>query len=104
MTYLGLGTARWLAALMMAWVFLDAFTHRTAPRGWASVIVTVLFMGSIQMIGLGIVGEYLRLIFLESKGRPTYIVDEERSLPEPESPSGACIALGIEARRGVAGP
>ena len=55
-------------------MFLDAFTHRTAPRGWASVIVAVLFMGSMQMIGLGIVGEYVRLIFLEAKGRPTYIV------------------------------
>ena len=76
-TYLGIGTAA-LAVAMMAWVFFDAFTHRTAPRGWASVIVTVLFLGSIQMIGLGIVGEYLRLIFLEAKGRPSYIVDEYR--------------------------
>ena len=77
MTYLGLGTAS-LAVVMMGWVFLDAFAHHTAPRGWASVIVTVLFMGSIQMIGLGIVGEYLRLIFLEAKGRPSYIVDDRR--------------------------
>ena len=83
MTYLGIGTAT-LAVAMMAWACLDAFTHRTAPRGWASVIVTVLFMGSIQMIGLGIIGEYLRLIFLESKGRPSYIIDEIRSRPEPE--------------------
>ena len=86
-TYLGIGTAS-LAALMMAWVFLDAFTHKSAPRGWASVIVTVLFMGSIQMIGLGIVGEYLRLIFLESKGRPTYIVDESSGRREPEGLRG----------------
>ena len=75
MTYLGLGTAS-LAVLLTVWVFLDAFHHHTAPQGWASVIVTVLFMGSVQMIGMGIVGEYVRLIFLESKGRPFYIVDE----------------------------
>ena len=83
-TYLGLGTAA-LAAVLMVWVFLDAFSHHTAPRGWASVIVTVLFMGSIQMIGLGILGEYLRLIFLETKGRPSYIVDDRRADRDPET-------------------
>ena len=76
-TYLGIGTAA-LAASMTVWVFLDAFTHQTAPRGWASVIVTLLFLGSIQMIAMGIIGEYVRLIFLESKGRPSYIVDDRR--------------------------
>jgi polyisoprenyl-phosphate glycosyltransferase len=78
LTYLGLATAA-LAAILMAWVFFDAFTKQSAPRGWASGIVTILFMGSIQMIGLGIIGEYIRLIFLESKGRPFYIVGEYRS-------------------------
>ena len=52
--------------------------RHTAPRGWASVIVAVLFMGSMQMIGLGIIGEYVRLIFLETKGRPSYIVADHR--------------------------
>jgi polyisoprenyl-phosphate glycosyltransferase len=99
-TYLGIGTAS-LAVLMMVWVFLDAFIHHTAPRGWASVIVTVLFMGSIQMIGLGIVGEYLRLIFLETKGRPSYIVDEYRTHREPDLARGP---HRVEARRRVVEP
>lgn len=60
---------------LTAWIFIDAFFQKTAPRGWASLIVVVLFMGSVQLISLGIVGEYIRLIFLESKGRPTYIID-----------------------------
>jgi dolichol-phosphate mannosyltransferase len=76
-TYLGIASAAG-AALLMVWVFLDAFRNQTAPRGWASTIVVVLFMGSIQLISLGIIGEYIRLIFLESKGRPTYIVREFR--------------------------
>lgn len=83
MSYLGLGTAG-LAVLMTIWVFVDAFAHHTAPRGWASVIVTVLFLGSMQLIGLGIIGEYLRLIFLESKGRPSYIIAERRPPLTPE--------------------
>ncbi len=77
LTYLGMPTAL-LACGLTAWVFVDAFVHQTAPRGWASVIVAVLFMGSMQMVGLGIIGEYVRLIFLETKGRPSYIVGEHR--------------------------
>jgi hypothetical protein len=35
-------------------------------------------MGSVQLVSLGIIGEYIRLIFLESKRRPAYIIDEYR--------------------------
>jgi dolichol-phosphate mannosyltransferase len=87
LTYVGIGTAG-LAAGLTVWVFVDAFSTHSAPRGWASVLVAVLFMGSVQMIGLGIVGEYIRLIFLESKGRPFYIVGDYRSHDRP----------GLEAR------
>jgi dolichol-phosphate mannosyltransferase len=72
-TQLGLAAAG-LAFLLAVWVFVDAYTHRTAPRGWASLIVVVFFMGSVQLISLGIIGEYIRLIFLESKSRPAYIL------------------------------
>ncbi len=103
LTYIGVGTAS-LASLMMIWVFLDAFSNHTAPRGWASVIVAVLFMGSIQMIGMGIIGEYLRLIFLESKGRPSYIVGEYRSsyaTPVVVERHQAGLEEGFENYRGV---
>jgi hypothetical protein len=67
----------------LLWVLTDAFTHRTAPRGWASTLVTELFMGTIQLFSLGIIGEYIRLIFLETKGRPTYIVRDHRDEVDP---------------------
>ncbi len=76
-TYLGLSTAG-LAAIATVWVLADALSQQTAPRGWASTLVVVLFMGSVQLISLGIIGEYIRLIFLESKGRPAYIVGRWR--------------------------
>lgn len=63
-----------IALLLGCWVVLDALVNLTAPRGWASIIVVVLFMSSVQLLSLGIIGEYLRLIFLEVKRRPTYIV------------------------------
>ncbi len=70
---LGLATIL-IAIMLLAWVLTDAFFHHTAPKGWASTVVVVLFMGAVQLFCIGILGEYLRLIFLEVKGRPTYIV------------------------------
>jgi dolichol-phosphate mannosyltransferase len=62
------------ALALTVWVLADACYNRTTPRGWASTMLVVLFMGSIQLLSLGIMGEYLRRIFIETKGRPTYIV------------------------------
>jgi dolichol-phosphate mannosyltransferase len=80
-TYLGLSSAT-LALGLAVWALADAYYTHTAPRGWASTIIVVLFMGSVQLISLGIIGEYIRLIFLESKQRPTYIVIPPRDVAE----------------------
>lgn len=74
-TWLGVATAG-IALALMIWVLYDALYSRTGPRGWASTIAVVLFMGAVQLISLGIIGEYIRLIFLEAKERPAYIVGE----------------------------
>jgi glycosyltransferase involved in cell wall biosynthesis len=82
-TYLGLASVT-LAVLLTVWVLADAFYNRATPRGWASTIVVVLFMSAIQLISLGIMGEYVRRIFNECKGRPTYIVRcVKEGVPEP---------------------
>lgn len=72
-TYLGL-LAVGVASGLLIWIFHDAFAYGKSPAGWASTSVIVLFMGSVQLLSLGIIGEYIRLIFLEVKRRPTYIV------------------------------
>jgi dolichol-phosphate mannosyltransferase len=41
-------------------------------------MVVALFMGAIQLISLGIIGEYIRLIFLETKNRPSYIIKDHK--------------------------
>lgn len=51
------------------YVFLDK-----VASGWTSIIVSVMFMGGVQMITNGINGLYINSIFLESKGRPPYII------------------------------
>ncbi len=79
-TYLGLAAVG-VATGLSAWIFHDAFAYGKSPPGWASTAVIVLFMGSVQLLSLGIIGEYIRLIFLEVKGRPTYIVRDRASKP-----------------------
>ena len=79
-TYLGAISAL-IALALAAWVVGDAILTRTAPRGWASTLVVVLFMGSVQLLSLGVIGEYVRLIFLETKGRPTYLVRDPTRRP-----------------------
>ncbi len=48
----------------------------TAVAGWASTVCIVCFMGGIQLICLGVIGEYIGKIYLEVKGRPKYIISE----------------------------
>lgn len=74
-TYLGLAAAGFALALM-AWVLVEAIAGvHTLPRGWASTVVVVLFMGAVQLLCMGIIGQYIRLIFVETKARPPYLVD-----------------------------
>jgi dolichol-phosphate mannosyltransferase len=73
-----------LAFVLGAWVVGDAILNQTTPRGWACTLVVVLFMGAIQLLSLGILGAYLRRIFLETKGRPAYIIEHIAGhVPEP---------------------
>ena len=72
-----------LASLVfVVWVVIDAlFQVTNAPRGWASTAAIVTFVGSVQLLSLGIIGEYVGRVFVEVKGRPTYLV--ARQTPEP---------------------
>lgn len=57
------------------WVlFVAMFTDR-AVAGWASTVLPIYFMGGIQLLSLGVIGEYVGKIYLESKGRPRFVVE-----------------------------
>ena len=72
-TYLGAVGA--LATLVYA-VFIVFYTvfHGTHVPGYASLLVAVLFFGSVQLMSIGLLGEYIGRIYLETKQRPSYLV------------------------------
>ena len=73
-TYLGFIIAGLSAVAIPVVVYLRIFTNSTQLYGQATTLVMVLFLGGVQLISLGIIGEYLGRIYNEVKGRPLYIV------------------------------
>ena len=55
--------------------YIHIFTDR-AITGWTSVIISVLFVGGINLLMLGIIGEYLGKLFIENKRRPNYLISD----------------------------
>jgi len=61
---------------VLAWAIYVKFFTDTAVAGWTSVLIVVLLLGGMQLVGLGVIGQYVARIFEEAKQRPLYIVEE----------------------------
>jgi dolichol-phosphate mannosyltransferase len=73
-TRLGVAAAL-LSMLFLVWVVIDGvFGITEFSRGWPSLAAIITFFSAVQLVSLGIIGEYLARIFVEVKGRPTYLV------------------------------
>ena len=59
------------------WIMLKTLIFGIDSPGYASTLTVVLFLGGIQLMGIGILGEYIGRIYIESKNRPIYIVENE---------------------------
>jgi len=59
-----------------ALIIIDAFVHGVATPGYVTLLTTVVVFGGIQLIGIGVLGEYIGRIYMEVKGRPSYLVDK----------------------------
>ena len=81
-THLGLLLAL-LSLAGIIWAVVRAFTGGTVA-GWASLMCIVCFMSGIQLLCLGVIGEYIGKIYMEAKGRPRYIISE-RTFTREES-------------------
>ena len=77
-TYLGLGTAA-LAFGYGAWIVVRTLAWGDRVQGWPTMMAVVLFLGGVQLMALGVIGEYLGRLYLEAKQRPLYLVQEWRT-------------------------
>lgn len=74
--YLGLLFAS-IAMIYGSWIIIKTLIFGIETPGYASTTTIVLFIGGIQLIGMGILGEYVGRLYMESKRRPIYIIDGE---------------------------
>lgn len=88
-SFLGLAVSCLAIVLAVVLVLLKVL-HGIPLLGWTSLMVAVLFLGGVQLISLGILGEYIGRIYDEARGRPSYILasvtGETRLVAEGESP------------------
>jgi glycosyltransferase involved in cell wall biosynthesis len=86
-SYIGFATAL-TAFTYGAYVIAKTLLYGDPARGYPTLIVVVLFLGGLQLMALGIIGEYLARMFIEVKQRPLYLVQQSlpprRPLPAPE--------------------
>lgn len=74
-TYIGIITS--LCAMIYAtFIFIKTVIYGIDVPGYASLMCVVLFLGGVQLLCLGVIGEYLGRIFIEAKARPLYFIDE----------------------------
>jgi glycosyltransferase involved in cell wall biosynthesis len=72
-TYIG-GVGALLTIIYGLFIILRTLILGIDLPGYASILVTILFFGSLQLIGIGVLGEYLGRIYMENKQRPIYLV------------------------------
>lgn len=72
-TYIGFAVAA-LSFFYGAWMVVDKIVWGNEVRGYPSLLASVLFLGGIQLIGIGVLGEYIGRIYVEVKKRPRYVL------------------------------
>ena len=73
---IGLGGIACVFAVIMAiYAIVQKFLGHTS-NGWSSLMCSIWFIGGVQLLGIGLIGEYIGKIYKEVKRRPRYIVEE----------------------------
>lgn len=85
-------TVSGVAFLVMLNVLYQKLVSGQAITGWASTMTSILFLGGIQLVALGIIGEYIGRIYNETKGRPAFIVARYRNM-SPETADHRSLSL-----------
>jgi dolichol-phosphate mannosyltransferase len=95
--YLGIGFGA-LALILMGYVLISYLTAQTV-RGWASLAAIVLLLGSAQLFVIGLIGEYLGRLYIESKGRPLFVISDLICLRNGARPDLDALRSLSDARR-----
>jgi glycosyltransferase involved in cell wall biosynthesis len=67
------------------WIIIETLIEGISVPGWATLAAGMTLLGGIQLLCIGILGEYIGRIYAEVKNRPKYIVSEEYSHHQPKS-------------------
>lgn len=78
-----IGFLIFIISLFMIIYFIIRWAIGATVSGWASVICSVWAIGGLLMLSIGVIGEYIGKIYLEAKGRPPYIIEEDLEDEEP---------------------
>lgn len=76
-SYIGLAVSAF-SFVYAAWMIIDKLIWGNPVPGYPSLMTAILFLGGIQLIGIGVLGEYIGRIYMESKSRPRYIVKRKK--------------------------
>ena len=84
-----------IAFAFAVYVVIEYFAKGTSLKGWPSLMAAILLLGGVQLLTLGVVGEYIWRISEESKRRPLYIVRERIGVDAPEGSERAHVPAGL---------
>ncbi len=104
-SYIG-GLLACVAVSYMLYIITETLLNGTRVPGYASMMCVILFLGSVQLISVGILGEYVSRIFIEVKGRPVYILEnvyKNAASRVTHNPAGDVALPGKEEPGGRAG-
>lgn len=89
-TWLGVLTTGLAFGITVFFVIKRLFFNDPAVTGFTTLLTMICFLGGVQLITIGILGEYVGRIYTEVKARPFFVVDDRRSLGfgEPDAPAG----------------